>query len=98
VLVQAYAFKYQKNLSHLILGSTFSSTKELNQALAKMKAEMDPKERDRVDALEAAGLYGKGEIWEHGRYPRNTPSWPGGKAISRMLSEPPRPELRSAQF
>src|SRR5664279_5559686 len=25
VLVQAYAFKYQKNLSHLILGSTFSS-------------------------------------------------------------------------
>ena len=26
VLVQAYAFKYQQNLSHLILGSTFSST------------------------------------------------------------------------
>jgi proline iminopeptidase len=67
-LVQAYAFKYQKNLSHLILGSTFASTKELNQALAKMKAEMDPKERDRVNALEAAGLFGKGEIWEHGRY------------------------------
>ena len=67
-LVQAYAFKYQKNLSHLILGSTFASTKELNQALAKMKAEMDPKERDRVNALEAAGLFGKGQIWEHGRY------------------------------
>jgi proline iminopeptidase len=67
-LVQAYAFKYPKNLSHLILGSTFASTKELNQALAKMKAEMDPKERDRVNALEAAGLFGKGEIWEHGRY------------------------------
>src|SRR5271165_6329325 len=30
-LVQAYAFKYQKNLSHLILGSTFASTKELNR-------------------------------------------------------------------
>ena len=68
VLVQAYAFKYQKNLSHLILGSTFASTQELNQALAKMKAGMDPKERDRVSALEAAGLFGKGEIWEHGRY------------------------------
>jgi len=68
-LVQAYAFKYQKNLSHLILGSTFASTKELNQALARMKAEMNPKERDRVKALEAAGLFGKGEIWEHGRYP-----------------------------
>src|SRR5690349_10664696 len=68
VLVQAYAFKYQKNLSHLILGSTFASTTELNQALARMKAGMDPKDRDRVNALEAAGLFGKGEIWEHGRY------------------------------
>ena len=67
-LVQAYALKYQKNLSHLILGSTFASTKELNQALGRMKTEMDPKERDRVNALEAAGLFGKGEIWEHGRY------------------------------
>jgi proline iminopeptidase len=67
-LVQSYAFKYQKNLSHLILGSTFASTKELNQALAKMKAEMDPKDRDRVSALEGAGLFGKGEIWEHARY------------------------------
>ncbi len=67
-LVQAYAFKYQKNLSHLILGSTFASTKELNQVLARMKAEMDPKDRDRVSALEATGLFGKGEIWEHGRY------------------------------
>jgi proline iminopeptidase len=69
VLVQAYAFKYQKNLSHLILASTFASTTELNQVLAKMKAEMDPKDRDRVNALEAAGLFGKGEAWEHGRYP-----------------------------
>jgi len=67
-LVQAYAFKYQKNLSHLILGSTFASTRELNEALAKMKAEMDPKDRERVNALEAAGLFGKGENWEHGRY------------------------------
>jgi len=68
VLVQAYAFKYQKNLSHLILGSTFSSTKQLNEALAKMKAEMNPTDRDRVNAIEAAGLFGKGEVWEHGRY------------------------------
>jgi proline iminopeptidase len=67
-LVQAYAFKYQKNLSHLILGSTFASTKELNEALAKMKAEMVPSERDRVNAIEAAGLFGKGALWEHGRY------------------------------
>ena len=68
VLVQAYAFKYQKNLSHLILGSTFSSTKEINEALAKMKGEMDAKDRDRLIALETAGLFGKGQVWEHGRY------------------------------
>ncbi|HUM05961.1 MAG TPA: proline iminopeptidase-family hydrolase [Terriglobales bacterium] len=69
VLVQAYAFKYQKNLSHLILGSTFASTKELNEALARMKAAMDPKDRERVNGLETAGLFGKGEQWERGRYP-----------------------------
>ena len=79
VLVQAYAFKYQKNLSHVILGSTFASTRELNQALARMKAEMDPKERDRVNALEAAGLYGKGEIWERGRYPEEYAKLAWGK-------------------
>lgn len=68
-LAQAYALKYQQNLSHLILGSTFASTKKLNAALAKMKSEMSPKDRERVDALEAAGLFDKGEPWEHGRYP-----------------------------
>src|SRR5713101_9979878 len=30
-LAQAYALKYQRNLSHLILGSTFASTRELNE-------------------------------------------------------------------
>ena len=47
-LTQAYALKYQQNLTHLILGSTFASTKELNAALAKMKSEMDPKDIERV--------------------------------------------------
>jgi proline iminopeptidase len=69
VLVQAYAFKYPKNLTHIILGSTFSSTKEINQALANIKAAMAPADRDRVNALEAAGLFGKGEAYQHGRYP-----------------------------
>src|SRR5262249_1903372 len=68
-LVQAYALKYQQNLSHLILGSTFASTKELNEALAKMKSEMSVKDLARVNELESAGLFGKGQIWEHGRYP-----------------------------
>jgi proline iminopeptidase len=68
-LVEAYAFKYQSHLSHLVLASTFASTKELNVALAKMKSEMSAKDRERIDTLEAAGLYDKGETFEHGRYP-----------------------------
>jgi proline iminopeptidase len=69
VLAQAYALKYQQHLSHLILGSTFASTKELNECLAAMKANMTAEDRKRVDELEAAGLFGKGAAWEHGRYP-----------------------------
>jgi proline-specific peptidase len=69
VVAQAYAFKYQANLSHLILASTFSSTRELNQALARMKQAMPAAKRARLEALEAAGLFDKGEPWEHGRYP-----------------------------
>ncbi len=84
-LVQAYAFKYPKNLSHLILGSTFASTKELNLALAKMKAEMDPRDRERVNALEADGLFGKGEIWEHGRYPEEYAKLAWGKGYFPYL-------------
>jgi proline iminopeptidase len=85
VLVQAYAFKYQKNLSHLILGSTYASTKELNQVLASMKAKMNPGERDRANALEAAGLFGKGEIWEHGRYPEEYARLAWGKGYFPYL-------------
>ena len=69
VVVQAYAFKYQEHLSHLILGSTFSSTRELNAGLARMKQAMPAEQRARVEALEQAGLFGKGAPWEHGRYP-----------------------------
>jgi proline iminopeptidase len=69
VVVQAYAFKYQQNLSHLILGSTFSSTREINEALAKIKANMPEADRKRMEELEQAGLYGKGAPWERGRYP-----------------------------
>lgn len=69
VLAQAYAFKYQSNLSHLILASTFASTKEINEALAREKAAMDPEHRARLEELERAGLFDKGRPWEHGRYP-----------------------------
>jgi proline iminopeptidase len=69
VVAEAYALKYQNNLTHLILGSTFASTKEINAALAKVKAAMPEDKRKRVDELEQAGLFEKGEVWEHGRYP-----------------------------
>src|SRR5579863_4718856 len=68
VLAQAYALKYQKNLSHLILASTFPSTKEMNEVLAHEKSQMPPEKLARLEELEKAGLYGKGAIWEHGRY------------------------------
>jgi proline iminopeptidase len=69
VLAQAYAFKYQKNLTHLILASTFSSTKEMNEVLSRIKAAMPEPERNHMEQLEQAGLFGKGQPWEHGRYP-----------------------------
>jgi len=69
VLAQAYALKYQQNLSHLILNSTFPSTKQMNEVLAREKAQMPADKLKRLNELEQAGLFGKGEAWEHGRYP-----------------------------
>jgi len=69
VLAEAYALEYQQNLSHLILNSTFPSTREMNEVLAQEKAQMPPAKLKRLNELEAAGLFGKGEIWEHARYP-----------------------------
>jgi proline-specific peptidase len=68
VLAQAYALKYQKNLSHLILASTFSSTKAINEVFVHMKEKMAPELRDRINKLEAGGLYGHGKDYEKGRY------------------------------
>ncbi len=69
VLAQAYAFKYQRNLNHLILGSTFYSTAEMNKVLADEKRRMNPEALAKLEALEKAGLFGKGKEWEIGRYP-----------------------------
>jgi proline iminopeptidase len=71
VLAQAYALKYQKNLTHLILGSTFQSTAAINEVLAKMKMNMPADEREKLEALEKAGLFGKGKDWEKNRYPED---------------------------
>jgi len=67
-LAQAYALKYQRNLSHLILGSTWSSTKRLNEVFVRMKQNMSPELRERIDRLEAAGLFGHGKDFEKNRY------------------------------
>jgi proline iminopeptidase len=56
VLAQAYALKYQKNLSGLILASTFASTKALNEVFLRMKEKMPADVRGHINKLEAEGL------------------------------------------
>ena len=68
VLAQAYALKYQEHLSHLILCSTFASTSEMNQVFVKIKENMAPELRDRINKMESEGLYGHGLPYEHNRY------------------------------
>src|SRR5713226_8749446 len=67
-LAQAYALKYQRNLSHLILGSTWSSTKGLNEVFVRMKLNMSSELRERIDRLEGAGLFGHGKDYRKNRY------------------------------
>lgn len=67
-LAQAYALKYQKNLTHLILASTWSSTKVLNELFVQMKAKMAPELRERIDKMEAEGLFGHGLDYQKNRY------------------------------
>jgi proline iminopeptidase len=85
VLAQAYALKYQKNLNHLILGSTFSSTSAMNQVLAREKAGMDPEARQKLQTLEDAGLFGKGKPWERNRYPNDYASLAWGDGYFPFL-------------
>ncbi len=80
VLAQAYALKYQQNLMHLILGSTFQSTSAMNEVLAHEKQNMAPAEREKLENFEKAGLFGKGKVWENNRYPNDyaTLAWGDG--------------------
>ena len=68
VVAQAYALKYQQNLRHLILSSTFDSTKALNAFFVTMKQRMPEELRNRIDAMEKAGLYGQGKDFHKNRY------------------------------
>ena len=80
VLAQAYALKYQANLQHLVLCSTFHSTKALNAVFVQMKAKMPADLRARIEKAERDSLYGHGQAWEKGRYPASymTDAWGGG--------------------
>lgn len=69
VLAEAYALHHPNHLSHLVLCSTFYSTREMNQVFVRMKQTMPADLRKRIDALEAKGLYGHGKTYEQGRYP-----------------------------
>jgi proline iminopeptidase len=68
VLAQAYALKYQQNLTHLILCSTFHSTSSLNKIFVQMKEKMAPELRAKIDKMEKEGLYGHGREYEKNRY------------------------------
>ncbi len=68
VLAEAYALKYQANLSHLVLCSTFHSTTEMNGVFRQMMEKMTPELRTRIRNLESAGLYGHGREFEKNRY------------------------------
>lgn len=71
VLAQAYALKYQRNLTHLILASTFPSTKQMNQVLAKELADAPADVREKIEKLQKAGLFGHGLPYERNRYPND---------------------------
>jgi len=68
VLAQAYALKYQDNLTHLILCSTFHSASKMNEVFKEIKAKMDPELKARIDKMEKEGLYGHGHDFEKNRY------------------------------
>lgn len=68
VLAQAYALKYQQNLSHLILCSTFQSTRRMNEVFRRMEEKMPTELRTRIQHLESAGLYGHGKDYQKNRY------------------------------
>jgi proline iminopeptidase len=67
-LAQAYALKNQQYLAHLILCSTFPSTKQMNQVLAQELASAPADVREKIDAMQKDGLFGHGPIYRRGRY------------------------------
>jgi len=69
VLAQAYGLKYQQHLTHLILCSTFHSTRKMNAVFQKQLAAMPAALRQQIQEQEKAGLFGKGKGYQRNRYP-----------------------------
>src|SRR5664280_1916612 len=90
VLAEAYALKYQQNLAHLVLASTFPSTKEMNEVFVKQKQKMPAQVRENIDKLEAQGLFGHGKSWERNRYTVDYMNAAWGLSLIH-ISEPTRP-------
>jgi proline iminopeptidase len=67
-LAQTYALKYQDHLNHLILASTWHSTKKMNEVFSIMMEKMPAELRARIKKHEAAGLFGNGKPYEKNRY------------------------------
>ncbi len=68
VLAQAYALKYQQHLTHLVLCSTFHSTRKMNAVFQKQLAAMPVALRQQIQEQEKAGLFGKGKAYQRNRY------------------------------
>lgn len=68
VLAQAYALKYQQHLTHLVLCSTFHSTRKMNAVFQKQLAAMPAALRQQIQEQEKAGLFGKGKGYQQNRY------------------------------
>ncbi len=58
ILAQAYALKYQHNLSHLILASTSYSAQAVNADFRRIREDLAPDIRTKIDAYEKSGIYG----------------------------------------
>jgi proline iminopeptidase len=67
-LAQAYALAHQDQLDHLVLCSTWHSTKMMNEVFRIMKEKMSPDLRNRISRMESAGLFGHGKPFEQQRY------------------------------
>lgn len=89
MLAQAYTLKYPHNVSKLILADTFSSINDLNDSLARMRANLPPELQAVCDKYERQGLYKNGD-----RYPEEYQAAVDVAYMPVTISVPPPPFLK----